>query len=75
MYDQVGNIAVDEQLSGKKPDDLIGRYSTVRASNPEVAGRLLPGKLNEEIGIFLPEMAGPGTIVCEKMFEGLHAND
>ena len=41
MHDQIGDIPVDEQLSGKKSHNLIGGHAAVRATDPEVAGQLL----------------------------------
>ena len=41
VHHEIGNIAVDEQLPGQQPNNLIGGHSTVRAANPQVAGPLL----------------------------------
>src|SRR5437867_3096460 len=51
MHDEVGDIAVDEQLPRQQPDDFIGGNSAVRASNPKITGRLLLRELKEEIRI------------------------
>ena len=39
--DDVGDVAVDEQLAGQQADDLVGRHAAVRAADPQVLRRLL----------------------------------
>lgn len=41
VHHQIGDVAMDEQLSGKKPDNLIGGHPAVGATNPQIARRLL----------------------------------
>ena len=42
VHDEIGDVAVDKQFSGREADDLIGRHPAVGAANPEIGGRLLP---------------------------------
>ena len=41
MYHKVGNIAVHKQFTGQQANDLVGRYTTVGTTNPQVLGLLL----------------------------------
>ena len=41
MHDQVGHIPVNEQFSGRQPDDLVGGHPAVGAANPQIGGELL----------------------------------
>lgn len=43
MDDEIGNIAMDEQLSRHQADDLIGGHPTVGTADPQISGRLLTG--------------------------------
>src|SRR4051812_29886802 len=53
MDDDVRDIPMDEQFSGREADDLVGRDSTVGATDPEVFRRLLLLKSREERGVAL----------------------
>jgi hypothetical protein len=74
MHNDIGDIAVHEEFTGQQPDDFVGGHPAVGAANPQIAGRLLPGKFEKEIRIFLPDLAGPGFVVIEKMVQGFHAS-
>ena len=41
VHDDVGDVAVDEQLARQQADDLVGRHAAVGAADPQVARRLL----------------------------------
>ena len=41
MNNYVGDVAMDEHLSGEQTDNLVGRHTTIRAADPEVAWCLL----------------------------------
>jgi hypothetical protein len=73
VHDQVRDISVDEQFPGQKPDYLISGHPTVGAANPQVAGRLLPGKLQEKLRILLPDATGPSLVALKKMAERFHS--
>jgi hypothetical protein len=55
----IGNIAMNENLSRGQRDDLIGGNSTIRATNPEILWRLLLGELGEKIGVLIFNFIGP----------------
>ena len=49
--DDVGDVAVHEDLARREPDDLVRRHPAVRAADPEVLGRLPLGEIGEEPGV------------------------
>ncbi len=59
MDGDIGNIAVNENLTQGQRDDLIGGHSTIGATNPEILWRLLLGELGEKIGILIFDFVGP----------------
>jgi hypothetical protein len=46
--DDVGDVAVDEQLARLEVDELVGRDAAVGAADPQVLRRLLLQKAGEE---------------------------
>ena len=48
----IGNIAMNEDLAGCESGDLIGGDATVRAADPEVLRALLVGEFGKKQGIF-----------------------
>src|SRR5579872_1131043 len=48
---EIGDVAVNEQLAGIEADDFVCRYAAVRATDPEIFGRLLASEPFEESGI------------------------
>lgn len=63
MDDDVGDIAMDEQLAWQKSDDLVGRNPTVRTTDPEIAGKLLPGEGFEEVRLRLTDGSRPSLVL------------
>ena len=63
MHDQVGNIAVDEQLPGQQPDDLVGGHATVRTADPEILRSLLHREILKELRVPCAEIVSPGLVV------------
>ena len=49
MHDDVGDVAVDEQLAGHQADDLVGGHAAVRAADPEVAAAPAAAQALEEV--------------------------
>lgn len=45
MHDQIGDIAVDEDVSGHGFGDFVGRHPTVGTTDPEVLRVLAVGTL------------------------------
>jgi hypothetical protein len=72
VVDDIGDIAMDEDLAGHEVDDLIGGDAAVRASDPEEFGRLLCGKLAEETGVIVLHPVRPSPIVPEQFAQGPH---
>src|ERR1700754_3696748 len=48
VHDDIGHVAMHEQLSWLEPDDLIRRHPAVGATDPQIARRLLTGKVAKE---------------------------
>ena len=72
MDHQVGDVSVDEQFARQEADDFVGRHAAIRAADPEIARRLLFGKLLEEIGILPANAFRPGLVILEELSEFFH---
>ena len=46
---------------------MVRWHATVRAPDPEIAGRLLTGKLQEELRVLLSNVLGPDSVVREQV--------
>ena len=68
FIDDVGDVAMNEQLSRGQSCDLIGSHSTIRAADPELFWRLLRRRSHEKIGIFARDLRDPLPIVLEQSF-------
>ena len=69
VYDDVGDVAMDEQLAGHQVDDFVRRHPAVRAADPEVLGRLLAQQLLEEARILIRHPLRPAAIVLEQVLQ------
>lgn len=69
MHDEIGNIALNEHLTWCQTDDLIGGHATIRASDPQVLGALLPGERVKETRLLSFGTGCPCAIVDEKVVE------
>ena len=49
----VGDVAVNEELARQEPDDLVGRHAAVGAADPEVLGDLLARSCSKNSGFLL----------------------
>jgi hypothetical protein len=72
MDDDVGDIAVYEQLARPEADDLVRGDAAVRTADPQVPWRLLLGQRLEEGGIAGGDGACPRTVVIEQLPKGGH---
>src|SRR5687768_17646272 len=72
MHDNVGDVAVHEELARHQPDDLVRRYPAVGTANPQVLGGLLPGQRVEEPGIALRDSPCPRAVVVEELWQSSH---
>ncbi len=75
MHDDVRDVAVDEHLAWREPDDLVRRHAAVGAADPEVLGRLPLGEPGEEVGVARDHVGRPGAVVLEELGEVGHAED
>jgi hypothetical protein len=67
VHDNVGDVAMDEELAGEQADDLVGRHAAVRAPDPQILRRLLPGQRREELRVARPRMCRPASVVLEEI--------
>ena len=72
MHDDIGNIAMHEELAGGQTYDLVGRHAAVCASDPQVARPLLLSQTGEEIRIGAADALRPCAVVFEEMRERAH---
>src|SRR5882724_4923340 len=70
--DNVGDVAVDENLAGQQADDLVRRHAAVAATDPEILRRLLARELGEKLWLTLAYCLGPGAVLVEEIGEFLH---
>lgn len=73
MDHQIGYIAVDEEFTGQQVDDLVGRYPTVGAADPEIVRRLLTGQGGEEVRILTADPLRPFLVLVKEFLESVHA--
>jgi len=73
VHDEVGDVAVDEQLAGQQPDDVVRGHPAVGTADPQILGRLLLRQFREKGGVLLTNAGGPGLVAVEEMAEGAHA--
>lgn len=70
--DYVGDVAMDEQVPGRKADELRRGHAAVGTANPKMARRLLPAHRLKEFRITGLDTFGPRAIVFEKLFRCAH---
>ena len=67
VRDDVGKVAMDEELAGEEPHDLVRGHAAVGAADPEIPRLLLPREPRKELRIVPAETLRPGTVVLEKV--------
>ncbi len=72
VHHDVGHIAMHEKLAGQQTDNLIGRDATVRASNPQVFGRLLSREFFKKFRIASADIVRPGLVLIEQVTKRSH---
>ncbi len=72
MHDDVGHVAVHEDLAGQQADDLVGRHAAVGTADPEVFGALLAGKFLKKLRVAPLDFVGPRLVLVEQLFQALH---
>jgi hypothetical protein len=65
MDDDVGNVAVNEDLTGKQSNDLVGWNPAVGAAYPKKLRRLLFGEPSEEAGLACLRLRSPGAVLLK----------
>src|SRR5688500_15092801 len=64
---------MDKQFPRSQPHDLVRRHPAIRASDPEIFRRLLPGQLQEKFRLYLPYSLRPGAVVREEVIKRIPA--
>ena len=72
MHDDVGDVAVDEELARGEVDDLVRGNAAVGAADPEIARALLARKAREELRILAADALRPAAILVEELAELAH---
>lgn len=70
VRDHIGDVAVDEGLSGLESRDLLGRDARIATSNPQILWLLARGEFLEEFRVFLLLLRGPLLVVGEDVLVG-----
>ena len=70
--DDVGDVAVHEDLARQEVDDLVRRDAAVGAADPEELGRLVAGELGEERGVGGNRRLRPRAVAFEQLVETGH---
>jgi hypothetical protein len=64
--DDVGDVAMNEELAGEQADDLVGRNTAVGTADPEIFRRLLRSEGSEEIRLRRGDPLRPQPVVVEE---------
>ncbi len=67
MDDDVGHVAVDEELAGIEADYLVGGHAAVRTPDPEKVRCLLAGQPQEKRRVIADPGRGPGAVVGKQL--------
>lgn len=69
FHDDVGDVAMDENLAGGEACDLIGGHAAVRATDPKVLRALLVGEFAEKIRVVGMDIGGPLAVALEEVIQ------
>lgn len=69
--DDVGDVAVDEDITGLHAEDGGLGAARVGATDPEDLGRLAAGQLGEELGVLMSLVASPSIVGAQGIVEGV----
>ena len=72
MDDEVGDVAVDENLAGHEARDLVRRHTRVRTADPQVLGALDSRETGEKIRLPAFDVVRPCAVVCEQVIQVGH---
>ena len=70
--DDVGDIAMDEDLTGIETQHVIRGDATVGTADPQIFGRLLLRQPPEEAGVLLRLAVRPGDVPVEEVIKADH---
>ena len=66
MHYDIGDVAVNEHLTGRQVDDLVGRHAAVGAADPKNLGLLLLGEIGEIVRVDLFQTVGPHPVAIKQ---------
>ena len=69
---EVGDVAVNEELTRIEPDDFVRGHAAVGTADPEIRRSLLAHEPSKEAWIGAGHPLGPGAVVCFQVLE--HSN-
>ncbi len=72
--DDVGDVAVDEELARREIDEVVRRHAAVGAADPEILRRLLLQEAGEEAGPRGFHLLRPPAVVLEQFAEIGHGH-
>jgi hypothetical protein len=72
VHNEIRDVAMDKKFARQQADNLIGGHPAVGATDPEIAGRLLMGKLEKKIRLLSPDVFGPRFVIREEVVERAH---
>lgn len=72
MRNDVGDVSVDEHLSGCEIDQLSRRHPAIRATDPEVVWGLLMREAVKELRIGPSDFCSPGPVPRKKIIQAAH---
>ena len=75
MGDDVGDVAMHEELARLEVDELVGWHAAVGAADPQVARRLLGQQACEEAWPLGHRLRGPGAVLVEQLLDVAHVVD
>ncbi len=67
VVDDVGDVAVNEDLAGAEAEDFVGGDAAVGATDPEVFRALDADEFFEKVGLLGLHLGGPGAVGFEEM--------
>lgn len=71
VLDDVGDVAVHEDVAGLQAEDGGFGAAGVGAADPEDFGMLARGEFGEEKGVFFDGFGGPFVVLLEGLLEGV----
>ena len=72
---KIGDVAMHEELSRSKADNLVGRHAAIGAADPKIFRRLRLAQTLEILRVFELDFFRPGAVVFKKVRQEFHIID